>query len=274
MTEGALSRFIHTDNTLSRELTGRISVDILQLTSIVKLLPTPLILGRKQALEVFNDRDIEDPFVWNGLSIVRKTYFNYMFMNGCDRPKYKTWPVRFKNIWGNFMDLGFKITKRLYTNPLTGDRYYKKGYTYNLNWCADMDKNMYLGPEGCYFTFERDSLRGYQTNCFESLSLGRGLSRYDIMKLLKYDKIIEDSSKTFQMCPLQFILLSMDSLTAELYNLVSKMPEPYKSRCGYLNDLKFSWDFENNFITTYNPQIYADYKNWVAPAFRSHGFNV
>ena len=268
-TETPLTKYIHVDNTGTKEIVGRSSLDIAQLGNINILLPPELIKTRQYGLEFWNGRDEIDPYKWNRETYFRKTYTIYMM--GCFDRKYKTTPVKFRSAWDKAKNFVTRINRSMFENSAA--KFCVKGHTLSLNWCADMDKIMNLGPEGWYFTLTRHSLRAFQNNVYANLASAKKICRAYVKYLSTGTDYIFSSGVCLKMTPLQMWLFSLDSFNAELSRIAMHLPEDVRISSGYLEDMRFSIFWRSELESTWGSQA-SDYYDKVIPMFWPNGFNL
>ena len=251
------------DNTLNPISTtcGRHSLNIDQNSKLGQILPIPLIAGRKAGLEFWLCRDNDNPTSTNYVIAFRKTFIGYD--EGHSDRLYKTLPVIFRNNWKNLLDFVPRFTKKMYIDPVTGKHFGVKGRDLNLNFAADMDKITNLGPNAWMFILNYE-LRRYYTHVYTMIAKCKGISRSTKESLLKYNVYIDSSGKKFKMCPLQFLLLSIDTINALLTNLSRKLPARYVGGHQFCRDYLWSKDFESELKNHWDQHVIDDYFNRIA----------
>lgn len=265
--ETPLTKYLHTDNTGTKEIVGRCSLDISQSSNLNILLPNELIKTRQYGYEFWNGRDDVDEFKWNKETYFRKTYTIYMM--ACFDRRYRTTPLKFRAAWDKAKNFVTRITRSMFID--SANRFCKKGSELSLNWCGDMDKILNLGPNGWYFILSDYSLRAFQNYVYDSVSKGDNICKAYYGYLSSGVDYIFASGVSLKMTPLQMWLLALDSFNAELSRIVSFMPEDVKASCKYLNDIRFSIYYRKQLEDTWGQQV-PDYFNNIIPMFWPNNF--
>ncbi len=245
------------------DIVGRCSLDIDQRPNINNILSTNLNRTRSRGQEFWNGRDDKDPSKWNGETYTRKTFTMYM-MELCDRI-FDTLPVVFRGIWHqNVMFITMILRNCFENDDDTLKKFCVKGNDLSLNWAADMDKILNLGPSGWFFVLSKDSLRAFINYLYESIAQKENFYDSYIAYMEKATEIILSSNGTLKFTPLQSLLLAIDSYNAEISSIYARLPYDVVIKSGFLDGVRYSVFYKDEIIAAWGQQA-QDYFDNIFP---------
>ena len=277
VTDAEINKLKHTitNDTLVGKptITGRRSVKLADSPALFKYLPVPQKDIRSMGLEYFVCHDPNDPSKSDGMFAIRKTWGLYSLGIVESYRKKMSLPVTFRKHWRPFFDFVGKFTRKLFSDQGWSNDYCTKLIDLNLYYMADMDKIWNLGPNAWAFVIG-PVYRDWINRLLEFVATGQGMSADTKRMLQKYDTYINASGKRVRLCPIQMLLMLIDTYNTAITKLVQGMNPKYKYARGFLNNYKWSKDFIDVLKQHYDPKVIDDYFNRIAKNPTLDGFCI